>query len=539
MSDNSATQEKKGIVKTIINFFTEKIWNADFSALRFLKRSVYSLCRLLVVAICGFIDDRCTLQSCALTYITMVSLVPILAIALSFCKGLGLQRQLLAHLGIETFVQTTEGNAEETYVYRVVHAPEEPETTNEEETSPTADDGTLAEESIPVPEGTEPASETRLASEVKPGFAAELPEPMQIALIKIFSYVDKTNFAALGVIGVVTLLATVIMSIKKLENNFNEIWCVKRGRTVLRQISEYLVVVLLLPILLFCVLSLSAFISSGSLARMLQTDSAIAIYWGQLMAKLLLFFCLIASFAALYLFMPNTRVRLGPAFMSGAVSAVCWGIVLLAYIKWQIGLARYNAIYGTFAALPFFLAWLYTNWLVILLGAEICFAAQNQRLLRQTKQLKPLEAGASRLLGIAIVEAISRHYDDGKGCWNAGEYALKHNVSIRELEFTLASLVKAGLVIQRTPAEDPPASYDYILGLPASQITLSMVSDAFLGIETETAKRFEKCLPPKFVNYMKDQHQILATELDKITFDHFAVNRPTIEDPQNGSTSAS
>ncbi len=522
MSNDTSAKEKKNIAKTVISFFTDKIWNADFSALRFLKRSVYSLCRLLVVAIGGFVEDRCTLQSSALTYITMVSLVPVLAIALSFCKGIGLQRQLLAHLGIETLVQTSETDGSETYVYKVVMPPEE---------------GT-EENATDTPPATHQVPEPRLASEVKPGFAAELPEPMQMVIINVFSYVDKTNFAALGVIGVVTLLATVIMSIKKLENNFNAIWCVTRGRPVLRQISEYLVVVLLLPILLFCVLSLSAFISSGALGQLLHTDSPVILYWGKLAAKGILFLCLIASFAALYLFMPNTHVRLGPAFLAGAVSAICWGIVLLAYIKWQVGLAKYNAIYGTFAVLPFFLAWLYANWLVILLGAEICFAAQNQRLLRQTKQLKPVEAGASRLLGIAIVESISRHYDNGKGCWNAGRYAIRHNVSIRELEFTLASLVKAGLVIQRTPLEDPPAAYDYMLGIPASQITLSMVSDAFLGLDTETARRVEKCLPPKFIEYMKAQHDALDAELNKITFDHFATDKPTIEDPTKGKSNA-
>ena len=81
-------------VKAIIDFFTDKIWNADFNALKTLKRGGYSFCRLLVVATRGFFEDRCTLQSCALTYVTMVSLVPILAVALSFCKGIGLQKQL-------------------------------------------------------------------------------------------------------------------------------------------------------------------------------------------------------------------------------------------------------------------------------------------------------------------------------------------------------------------------------------------------------------------------------------------------------------
>ncbi|MCQ2403416.1 MAG: YihY/virulence factor BrkB family protein [Lentisphaeria bacterium] len=515
------------LIKEARDFLSVRIWDADFQTLRFLKRSGYSLCRMLEVAICGFVEDRCTLQSSALTYITMVSLVPILAITLAFCKGIGLQRQLLGHLGIDTMLQVMpdhSGPPQLTYVI-VKKEPKKSEKAAEKDSGQSP--GTpLESHSVP---------ERYSASTVKPGFAAELPEPMQVAVLNLIGYVDHTNFAALGVVGVLTLLTTVVMSIKKLENNFNTIWCVSRGRSLLRQISEYLVVLLLAPVMLFLVLSLTAFISSDSLAQFLHTSSEQVIFWGRILSQLVLLVCLIASFMALYLFMPNTHVRLGPALLAGTVAAILWGIVLLMYVKWQIGLAKYNAIYGTFAALPFFLAWLYASWLVILLGAEICFAAQNQRLLRQTKQLLPLEAGANRILGIAIVEAISKCFDEGKGCWNAVDFAMEHNVSIRELEFSLKSLLTAKLVIQRKPEADPPECYEYMLGRPASQITLSQVSEAFIGIESENALRMEKCLPPKFVAFLKKRHQETVSKLGQLTFEHSTpedeVLRPTVENP--------
>lgn len=523
------------LVRTVTDFFTEKIWNADFEALRFLKREGYTLCRLLTVAVGGFFEDRCTLQSSALTYITMVSLVPVLAITLSFCKGIGLQRQLLAHLGIETLIMENGEGQPRHFVYHIVGGEEDL----------TQAEVNKRQEAMAVK--TEPSGENdaekgdgagrlRAASEVQRGFAAELPGPMQDAALKLIGYVDHTNFTALGFIGVMTLLATAVMSIKKLENNFNDIWCVKKGRSLLRQISEYLVVLLLLPVVLFLVLSLTAFISSGALANFLHTDSEIVLQWGRLAGKGILFLCLIASFMALYLFMPNTSVRPGPALLAGTVTAIAWGVVLLVYVKWQVGLAKYNAIYGTFAALPFFLAWLYASWLVTLFGAELCFAAQNQRLLRCTKQLRPVEAGANRLLGVAIVEAISRHYDDGNGCWNAGDYALKHNVSIRELEFALASLLKAGIVIQRKPDADPPASYEYILGRPASQITLAQVSEAFIGLDSSTVKRIEKCLPDEFVSFMTEHHKAVSAAMGMITFDHLEHDHPNVEHPRKSQT---
>ncbi|MGN0866353.1 MAG: YihY/virulence factor BrkB family protein [Oligosphaeraceae bacterium] len=507
-------------VNFLVDFFTRRIWNADFRALRFLKRELYSLCRLLMVAGRGVFEDRCTLQSCALTYITMVSLVPVLAIALSFCKGMGLQAQLLEHLGIETLVQKGAAGGEETLVYRVVPVEEKSEALPEREEAAGEESEALAPQAVP--------------RGVRPGFAAQLPEPVQEGILKIIGYVDKTNFAALGIVGVITLVCTVVMSIQKLENSFNDIWCVRRGRSLMRQVSEYLVVLLLLPILLSAILSLNAFINSGNLAAMLHTQSRAVLYWGHFLARFLLFFFLVLSFAALYLFMPNTRVRLKPALLSGAVAAVAWGVVLLAYIRWQIGLARYNAIYGAFAALPFFLAWLYANWMVILLGAELCYAAQNQRLLRQTKQMRPVEAGANRLLGIAIVEAISRCYDEGRGCWNAARFAMENNISIRELEFCLESLTRAGLVIQRMPEADPPESYDYILGRPAAQITLSQVSDAFMGMDSETARRISRCLPEGFVTFMRHRHEEQDRQMSAITFQHGKGCGATVACPEGG-----
>ena len=506
-------------VRFLVDFFTKKIWNADFRALRFLKRGLYSLCRLLMVAGRGVFEDRCTLQSCALTYITMVSLVPVLAIALSFCKGMGLQTQLLGHLGIETLVQRGGADGEEIRVYRVVPALEE------ELTVPEAEEGEASREEVPEEAALMPPA-------VPPGFAAQLPEPVQEGILKIIGYVDKTNFAALGIVGVITLVFTVVMSIQKLENSFNDIWCVRRGRSLMRQISEYLVVLLLLPILLSAILSLNAFIHSGKLAELLHTQSSAVLYWGHFLARFLLFFFLVLSFAALYLFMPNTRVRLKPALLAGTVAAVAWGVVLLAYIRWQIGLARYNAIYGAFAALPFFLAWLYANWMVILLGAELCYAAQNQRLLRQTKQMRPVEAGANRLLGIAIVEDISRCFEEGRGCWNAARFAMENNISIRELEFCLESLTRAGLVIQRMPEADPPESYDYILGRPAAQITLSQVSDAFLGMNSETARRISRCLPEAFVTFMRQRYEEQVRQMSAITFQHGEGCGATVACPQ-------
>ena len=91
------------------------------------------------------------------------------------------------------------------------------------------------------------------------------------------------------------------------------------------------------------------------------------------------------SFTFIYAFMPNTRVRITSALAGGIVAGTVWQMAQWAYINWQIGVSKYNAIYGSFAQLPLFLVWLYASWVIVLLGSEISYAVQNVMLYRQQK----------------------------------------------------------------------------------------------------------------------------------------------------------
>ncbi len=491
----------------IKRFFTKTIWDADYRKLGFLRRLLYSSFRIAILAVRGFIDDRCTLQSSALTYITLVSIVPTLAITLSFCKGIGLQRRLLNSLGLQpiiTQVVDSEGQRRIEITYEIVTA----------ETIEHAKKSSVQEGGLPMPPGALGAPKTP----TRPGVAAQLPKPMQTALVNVFTYVDKTNFAAIGFIGLAALLATVIASIKKLENIFNKIWCIQRGRPLGRQICEYLVVLLFIPIVLLCALSIQGLISSGELYEMMHTTSPFVQKLGNMSAHLLMVLFVVCAFAFLYIFMPNTRVKGGPAFVGGLVASICFAAVLCAYIKWQIGLAKYNAIYGTFAALPFFLAWLYANWTVILLGAEISYAAQNHRLLRQTKATHALEPGACHLLGIVIMNEICTRFADGKGPWNAGDFAAEHNIPITELETALEALRNAKLLLQINPLATPPACYDYLPGRPPQQLTLHDVAEAYTRLDSEQAKRIGRHLPEELRQKLIDHHKRTVAALDDLNF---------------------
>ncbi len=484
---------------------------------------------MLAIAIKGFIEDKCTLQASALTYITLVTIVPVLAVTLAFCKGIGVQERLMSSIGIEReLIETqSEEKSAQQYRYRIVQLEPEEEVAQSSENA-TAEQGDAGQSEVQVVSRSERIKTvaTQFSSLIKgdtnvtgkSAWAASLPAPMQDALIQLFTYVDRTNFAALGVVGLITMLVTVVMSIKKLENNFNSIWCVKRGRSLGRQFSEYLIVLLLTPLALLIVLTLATFLNNGGIAALLPAASASVRMWSKIAASSLLFAFVIVSFVFLYIFMPNTKVRLGAAIVGGVTAAIIWGVVLWAYIRWQIGLANFNKIYGSFAALPFFLAWLYANWTVVLLGVEICYSAQNAQLLRKAKHISQMAPGACHLLGVVIMNEVCRSFEEGHGQWSAAQFAATHNVSIKEIDAALTPLEQHGFIIRRNTNSQPPDCYEFVLGMPAEKISLAAVSEAYLGISSGDAERIAKCLPPRLSADIQRHHQEALASLQSVNF---------------------
>ncbi|MBO4620286.1 MAG: YihY/virulence factor BrkB family protein [Victivallales bacterium] len=516
------------IIKT---FLAKDLWNVDVQQLPFAKRFGYSFLRMLIIAVRGFLEDRCTLQASALTYITLVSLVPILAITLAFCKGIGLQRKLMETIGLEMKVKMEpdeHGVMRREVVYNVIPKEEDLETPLLEtppeplpetlDTAPLAPPEDISKDIENKEENEMPAPPEQPPRKHRPNYAAELPEPMQVGLVKLFTYVDKTNFAALGLIGVAALLFSVLSAIRKLEDNFNAVWCIKKGRNLLEQFSQYLIVLLLFPIAMLLTISMATFVHSGELAEMLHTSSPFVLWLGHHLGNLLMYLFLWGGFVFLYFYMPHTKVHILPALVGGFLGSLVWLAVLYIYLRWQVGLAKFNAIYGGFAALPFFLAWLYTSWIVVLLGAEICFAMQHIRLTRLTKHLPPPDPATNHLLGIAAMESICRHFDDGQGPWNAMTYAAAHAVALNELTAALDILARAKLVIQLTPNAEPPAQFDYIPVRPPAQITLAEVQEAFFGIEAGRAQEISQFLPEKLVTSLQNYHRENLRELSEINF---------------------
>jgi membrane protein len=186
----------------------------------------------------------------------------------------------------------------------------------------------------------------------------------------IVGYIDRTNVSTLGLLGAVALLVTVVSVLGTIESSFNHIWRVNRQRTLWRQVTDYLGVVLLTPFLLLAAVAIT---SAGQVQQVLMWVVGKPYVGKAAMTALQLTPILINSVAigVLYAVMPNRRPAWRPLFISAFVAGIAWHLVQWAYVSLQIGVAGNNAIYGALAQLPVTLVWLYVSWTIVLGGAEL------------------------------------------------------------------------------------------------------------------------------------------------------------------------
>ena len=187
---------------------------------------------------------------------------------------------------------------------------------------------------------------------------------------RILEYIDNANVSTLGFMGAAALVLTVIGLLGSIEASFNRIWRVHQSRTLLRKLSDYLSVVFLTPILLLTAAAITSSLQFKYILEwMLQTQ-----YFGDaVLGALRLVPIAINSLALgiLYTILPNRRASALAVVTASLLAGVAWQLVQVTYLAQQVGLARYSALYGALAQLPFTLVWLYVSWVVILVGAQI------------------------------------------------------------------------------------------------------------------------------------------------------------------------
>ncbi len=278
---------------------------------------------------------------------------------------------------------------------------------------------------------------------------------------QIVHFVEKTSFGYIGAIGLLALLYTVIRVLGIVEMSFNEIWKIKVPRSFWRKFSDYTSMLIILPILLLTSTTITAALTNEKLVAFLNK-----IWVGKAYLFVLGWFLPVAAiwiaFITAYTLIPNTRVKFIPAVIGGITGGTIFYILQIFYFKSQFGLARYNVIYGAFAAIPFFLLWLQISWIIVLFGAELSFVVQNIAGIRL--EGRRISYATRELLGLIIMERITSQFLDGKGeRWSTERLSETLNIPTGVVldiirEFSESSLILGITTKQKTyyiPGRDP------------------------------------------------------------------------------------
>jgi membrane protein len=384
-------------------YFAEELWSPATKASR-LEAAARGALQLLVMLGEGVLRNRIWLRATALAYMTALSLVPALALAVSIIAALGVSEDV-ARLAVERITAGSPGAAE--WILRLV---------------------------------------------------------------------SGVSLGSLGTLGAATLFATTVLTLGGVEQALNDVWGVREQRTWTRRFADYLAVLVVAPLLLGVALSLRTTLESQWLVQKLLEVPALAdLYHAGLgLAPTLLTF---VALGFLYWFLPNTHVRPLSALFGALVAAFLFDAAQSLYLGFNVGVARYGAVFGTFAVLPLFLVWIYVSWGIVLLGAEVAFAHQHLAHYRREVRGAPAGAAEREASGLAVAVAVARAFDSGRAL-DADELSDQLDLPVRAVRDVLAELGHAGIVAARGGGGREEG---FQLGRPAGQITVAQVRAALRG----------------------------------------------------------
>jgi membrane protein len=258
----------------------------------------------------------------------------------------------------------------------------------------------------------------------------------------------------LGSLGLMFLLYTVVSLTQKIESAFNYVWQVERLRNFAQRFSSYLSVILVGPVLMFTAIGVTAAVATHSIVQRLMLIEP----FGSLIflaGKLVPYILIIGAFCFIYMFIPNTRVRFVPALVGGAVAGVLWKSIGWGFAAFIATSSNYAAIYSGFAILILLLIWLYLNWLILLLGAQVAFYVQYPRYLTREPVRLDLSNRLRERLALQVMFLIAEHHLHKRGPWTLDALVQHVGLPMQPVHQIVRLLEKAEFIVET--AGEPPA----------------------------------------------------------------------------------
>lgn len=435
-------------IKSIATFFKTGIWNSNFDDKPQYIRIAVATLRMLILAVDRFTTKRMIDSAAALTYSTLLAIVPILAVVFAIARGFGYNKYIE-----EWFrdILSSQPQAADTIV----------------------------------------------------GF--------------VNSYLIHTQSGIILGIGLLFMLWTVTMLIRNIELAFNNIWQVKKPRSFFRTVTDYMGMFFLAPIIIVVTSGLSIFVAT--VANETEGFELLAPMVRRIW-DLTPYVFMSAVFIALYLFMPNTKVKLRCAIGPGILAGVAMQGLQLFYIHSQIWVSSYNAIYGSFAALPLFMLWIQISWNICLFGAELCYTSQNMEEFAFRTETYEISPRYRLIMSMILMSHICKRFENGEKPYTALELKLKTNIPIRVAQELLYELCNIHMISEITSDEKGEVSV-YQPAEDLSRLSVGMLIDRY-----ETAGKWEISLNMKnaphsswnaaignHAEYLKVQRTILLKDL--------------------------
>lgn len=394
---------KQQIVR-IWKFLTYDIWRITEDEVNKTTFSLYNIIKTIYLCITRFAQDRIPNKASALTYSTLLAIVPILAILFAIARGFGF--------------------------------------------------------------------DNIMKSQIISGFGGP-SKTTEMIFQFVDSYLSEAKSGIFIGVGLIMLLWSVLNLINNMEMTFNRIWQVQKSRSVFRMTTDYLSMLLLMPILIVVSGGLSIFMST-----MLKNIEGFV-----LLAPIVKFLVRLSPyvltwfmFTALYIFMPNTKVKFRHALIAGIIAGTAYQFFQYIYINGQLSVARYNAIYGSFAALPLFLLWVHISWSICLFGAEFTYASQNLRNFSFDKDTRNISRRYHDFVAILIMSRVAKRFANNEAPYTAQELSEECQIPISLTNKVLFELESIKL-IHEVSSDEKSEDIAYQPSIDINKLSMSMLLD--------------------------------------------------------------
>ena len=265
----------------------------------------------------------------------------------------------------------------------------------------------------------------------------------------LIGFVDNMRVGVLGFLGVIMLVYTAVSMITKVESSFNYIWKIGATRGFNKRFSEYLVVLMIGPMVVFAAIGLTASARSNHIVMdvmAIEPFGAVILF----LTKMVPYLLIIGVLAFIYAYIPNTRVQMKAAAIGGLFGGVVWQTASVAFASF-VANANYKAIYSGFAIVIVLLLWIYVGWLIILMGCRLAFYVQYPRFLPGTAEPAPPSSRAAEFLALRLMALVGRRFLAGEAPLGFEELRRQLAVPAEHLEGTVN-----GLLLRQVLAEVQP-----------------------------------------------------------------------------------